>query len=259
MGLILVLLLRRTAQFRAIVARPAGPAAAHAGRRGHHASTGCTYIWGVNNGRVVETSLGYFINPLVTVLMGVLILGERLRPLQWVAMGVATLAVGRAHRRLRAAAVGRAGAGAARSAPTGCARRPRASARSRASRSRRCRDRAVRRGLPRLAGRDRGLATSPPHGVDHALLLATTGIVTAIPLICFGAAAIRVLDGDARAAAVPRAGPAVRARRPVVPRGHAARPLDRLRPGLGRAGDLHRRGGPPPAPPAALTVAASAV
>ena len=38
-----------------------------------------TYIWGVNNGRVVETSLGYFINPLVTVLMGVFILGERLR------------------------------------------------------------------------------------------------------------------------------------------------------------------------------------
>ncbi len=52
-----------------------------------------TYIWGVNNGRVVETSLGYFINPLVTVLMGVLILGERLRSLQWVAMGVATVAV----------------------------------------------------------------------------------------------------------------------------------------------------------------------
>ena len=45
------------------------------------------YIWGVNNGRVVETSLGYFINPLVTVLMGVFILGERLRRLQWVGDG----------------------------------------------------------------------------------------------------------------------------------------------------------------------------
>lgn len=52
-----------------------------------------TYIWGVNNGRVVETSLGYFVNPLVTVLMGVLVLGERLRRLQWVALGVASLAV----------------------------------------------------------------------------------------------------------------------------------------------------------------------
>ena len=41
------------------------------------------FIWGVNNHRVVEVSLGYFINPLVTVLLGVLVLGERLRPWQW--------------------------------------------------------------------------------------------------------------------------------------------------------------------------------
>jgi chloramphenicol-sensitive protein RarD len=52
-----------------------------------------TYIWGVNNGYVVETSLGYFINPLVTVLMGVLVLRERMRPLQWAAVGVGLLAV----------------------------------------------------------------------------------------------------------------------------------------------------------------------
>ena len=51
------------------------------------------YIWGVNNGRVVETALGYFINPLVTVLMGVFVLAERLRPLQWAAMALAALAV----------------------------------------------------------------------------------------------------------------------------------------------------------------------
>ena len=38
------------------------------------------YIYGVNSGQVVETSLGYFVNPLVTVLLGVLVLGERLRP-----------------------------------------------------------------------------------------------------------------------------------------------------------------------------------
>ena len=38
-----------------------------------------TYIYGVNTDRVVETSLGYFINPLVTVLLGVLVLRERLR------------------------------------------------------------------------------------------------------------------------------------------------------------------------------------
>ncbi len=51
------------------------------------------YIWGVNTGHVVETSLGYFINPLVLVLMGTLLLGERLRRLQWIAVGIAALAV----------------------------------------------------------------------------------------------------------------------------------------------------------------------
>jgi chloramphenicol-sensitive protein RarD len=47
------------------------------------------YVWGVNAGFIVETSLGYFINPLVSVLMGVVILGERLRPMQWVPIGLA--------------------------------------------------------------------------------------------------------------------------------------------------------------------------
>ena len=52
-----------------------------------------TYIWAVNNQHVVEASLGYFINPLVSVLLGVLVLGERLRRLQWVALGIAAVAV----------------------------------------------------------------------------------------------------------------------------------------------------------------------
>ena len=51
------------------------------------------YIYGVNTGRVVETSLGYFINPLVTVLLGVVVLRERLRVTQWVAVGIAAIAV----------------------------------------------------------------------------------------------------------------------------------------------------------------------
>ena len=51
------------------------------------------YIWAVNDGNVVEASLGYFINPLVLVLIGVVFLGERLRTLQWVAVGLATMAV----------------------------------------------------------------------------------------------------------------------------------------------------------------------
>ncbi len=52
-----------------------------------------TYIWAVNAGFVVETSLGYFITPLINVLMGVLLLRERVRPLQWVAVGLAGLGV----------------------------------------------------------------------------------------------------------------------------------------------------------------------
>ena len=51
------------------------------------------YIWAVNSGHVVETSLGYFINPLVSVLLGVVILGERLRLAQWLATGVAAAGV----------------------------------------------------------------------------------------------------------------------------------------------------------------------
>ncbi|MDQ1704992.1 MAG: chloramphenicol-sensitive protein RarD [Frankiaceae bacterium] len=51
------------------------------------------YIWGVNHKHVVETSLGYFVNPLVTVALGVLVLGERLRRTQWAAVGVAAAGV----------------------------------------------------------------------------------------------------------------------------------------------------------------------
>lgn len=52
-----------------------------------------TYVWAVTAGFIVETSLGYFINPLLSVLLGVLFLGERLRPWQWVAIGLAAVGV----------------------------------------------------------------------------------------------------------------------------------------------------------------------
>ncbi len=52
-----------------------------------------TYIWAVNVDRVVETALGYFINPLVVIVLGVLVLGERLRPGQWTAVAIGTIAV----------------------------------------------------------------------------------------------------------------------------------------------------------------------
>jgi chloramphenicol-sensitive protein RarD len=51
------------------------------------------YVWAVNNGRMLEASLGYYINPLVNVLLGLVILGERLRRLQWLAVAMAALGV----------------------------------------------------------------------------------------------------------------------------------------------------------------------
>jgi chloramphenicol-sensitive protein RarD len=51
------------------------------------------YVWGVNSGFIVETSLGYFINPLVSVLLGVVFLRERLRSQQWLAVGLAAAGV----------------------------------------------------------------------------------------------------------------------------------------------------------------------
>jgi chloramphenicol-sensitive protein RarD len=52
------------------------------------------YVWAVNNGRVLEASLGYFINPLVNVALGMLFLKERLRPAQKGALALAMAGVG---------------------------------------------------------------------------------------------------------------------------------------------------------------------
>jgi chloramphenicol-sensitive protein RarD len=149
-----------------------------------------TYIWGVNNGRVVETSLGYFINPLVTVLMGVVILGERLRRLQWVAMGVAATAVavltldyGRLPWVALVLAFSFGSYGLAKkTANVGPVESLTFETSVMAPVA------AVYVGW--LAAN--GESSFGAHGAGHALLFTTTGIVTAIPLICFGGAAIRV-------------------------------------------------------------------
>ncbi|HEY5157446.1 MAG TPA: EamA family transporter RarD [Anaerolineales bacterium] len=52
-----------------------------------------TYVWAVGAGFIIETSLGYFINPLLSVLLGVIFLRERLRPLQWLPIGLAAVGV----------------------------------------------------------------------------------------------------------------------------------------------------------------------
>ncbi len=149
-----------------------------------------TYIWGVNNERVVETSLGYFINPLVTVLMGVFILGERLRPLQWAAMAVAGLAVvvlALDYGRLPWVAIVLA-------LSFGCYGLAKKTANVPAVESLTLETALIAPFALLYVGwlTWQGQADFGSHGAGHALLLMTTGIVTAIPLICFGAAAIRV-------------------------------------------------------------------
>ncbi|MEY9940012.1 chloramphenicol-sensitive protein RarD [Streptacidiphilus sp. MAP5-52] len=148
------------------------------------------YIWGVNTGHVVETSLGYFINPLVTIAFGVLIMRERLRASQWVAVAIGavavivltvgygqlpwialTLAFSFAVYGLIKKQVGLGGLESF----------------------------AVETAflfLPALGyllflGSE-GRSTFTTHGPGHAVLLALCGVVTAVPLVAFGAAAVRV-------------------------------------------------------------------
>ena len=52
------------------------------------------YVWAVNSGHIIETSLGYFLAPLCNIAFGYFAFHERLRPLQWVAIGFASLGVG---------------------------------------------------------------------------------------------------------------------------------------------------------------------
>ncbi|MFJ6571542.1 EamA family transporter RarD [Streptomyces sp. NPDC091292] len=148
------------------------------------------YIWAVNAGHVVEASLGYFINPLVTIAMGVLLLKERLRPVQWAAVGIAFLAVvvltvGYGHPPWISLCL------AFSFATYGLAKK-----------------KVNLGGIESLAAETailflpalgyvlwlgfQGESTFGGEGVGHAALLAATGLVTAVPLVCFGAAAIRV-------------------------------------------------------------------
>ncbi|MFD6149819.1 EamA family transporter RarD [Streptomyces sp. NPDC060243] len=148
------------------------------------------YIWAVNAGHVVEASLGYFINPLVSIALGVLLLGERLRPVQWVAVatGVASvlvLAIGYGKppwiSLVLAFSFGAYGLAKKKVNLGGIE--------SLAAET-------ALQFLPALGFLiwlgARGEATFTGEGAGHAALLASTGIVTAVPLVFFGAAAIRV-------------------------------------------------------------------
>jgi chloramphenicol-sensitive protein RarD len=148
------------------------------------------YIWGVNNHHVVETSLGYFINPLVSVALGVLVLGEKLRRTQWTAVGVAAVGVGvltveTGHPPWIALVLAFSfgtyglvkavvGVGAVEGlviettvlTPVALVF------------------------LAVMSAQGDGNFTN--HGVGHAFLLTTTGVVTAVPLLAFAGAAARV-------------------------------------------------------------------
>lgn len=148
------------------------------------------YIYGVTSGRVVETALGYFINPLVTVLMGVVVLNERLRPLQWAALAVAAVAVV-----VLALAYGRppwvAIVLALSFACYGLAKKTASVGAVESLAVETAVLAPLALGFLLFIGLA-GTAEAGRHGVGHALLFTTTGIVTAVPLICFGAAATRV-------------------------------------------------------------------
>src|SRR4051794_29065398 len=149
-----------------------------------------TYIWGVNNGHVVETSLGYFVNPLVTVLMAVFILGERLRPGQWGAMAIAGLAVVVLtvdYGRLPWVAIVLAFSFGSYGLCKKQADAP-------AVESLTVETMVIGPlALAYLAWLGlHGGSHFGNHGIGHAVLFMTTGIVTAVPLVCFGGAAIRV-------------------------------------------------------------------
>ena len=148
------------------------------------------FIYGVTNGYVIETSLGYFINPLVTVLLGVVVLKEHLRRAQWVAVGTGTIAVvvltvdygrlpwialllafsfatyGFLKKRANLGAFDGLGVETLILAPLA---------------------------LGYLGFRQAtGSLTFGHDGVGNAALLVLTGVVTAVPLLMFGAAATRL-------------------------------------------------------------------
>ncbi|CAN5429935.1 EamA family transporter RarD [soil metagenome] len=148
------------------------------------------FIYAVTHDHVIEASLGYFINPLVSVLLGVVVLGERLRPVQWCAvalgaMAVIVLSVGYGRLPYLALAIAfsfgiygllkkQANLGAREGlfvetlclAPVALAFL--------------------------IVIEFTGDATFGHAGVSNALLLAGTGVITAVPLLLFGGAATRL-------------------------------------------------------------------
>jgi chloramphenicol-sensitive protein RarD len=192
--LVALVLVRSVRQFVAVLRRPA-MVAQLAVAAVLVASNWLVYVYGVNSGRTVDAALGYFINPLVTVLLAVLVLRERLRPMQWVASGIGgaafvVIAVGYGElpwiALTLALTFGLYGLAKNRVGRTVCA-------------------------LPGLAVETTLLfplavgylgwlsvtgagtfGAAGPDRVSHMVLLAAAGPLTAVPLLMFGAAARRL-------------------------------------------------------------------
>ncbi|MGY1689155.1 EamA family transporter RarD [Geodermatophilus sp. SYSU D01105] len=148
------------------------------------------FVLAVNSGHVVETSLGYFINPLVSVLLGVVVFSERLRVLQWVAVGIAAVAVG-----VLTVDYGRPPWIALTLAATfGLYGLMKKLVRVEAAPGLFVETALVV--VPALAVlvvlHARGEGTAGAAGAGHLLLLLSSGIATAIPLLLFAAATRRV-------------------------------------------------------------------
>ena len=196
------------------------------------------YIYGVVNEHVVETSLGYFIGPLVTVALGVLVLHETLRPVQKVALGMTTAAVlgltldygrppwialtlavsfavyGLLKKQVGAGAVEGLTIESAVMAPVALVY------------------------LVWLQSTGGGHAFS--EGPGHLVLLASSGLVTALPLLCFGGAASRISLTTIGMVQYVGPDPAVPHRGVPPRRADAGRPLDRVRRHLAGPRPVHR-------------------
>ncbi|MEW1661040.1 MULTISPECIES: EamA family transporter RarD [unclassified Streptomyces] len=148
------------------------------------------YIWAVNSGHVLEASLGYFINPLVSIAFGVLVLRERLRPLQWAAVGVGAVAVvvmTLAYGRMPWIALGLALSFATYGLMKKGIKLDGIEGFSAET---------TLQALPALGFliylSVSGQSVFVSGGTGQALLLVGCGVATAIPLICFGASAMRL-------------------------------------------------------------------
>lgn len=156
------------------------------------ASNWLVYVYAVNTGRTSEAALGYFLNPLVTIALGVVVLGERLRRLQWAAValgGAACIYLALDNGTLPWIALTLAFSFAL----YGLTKKNLGGSLT---------------AFESLAGETAALApiaaitlivlaqhhetTWSGHGAGHALLLASSGLVTAIPLLLFAAAAARI-------------------------------------------------------------------